>query len=129
MDLLKLLQDLVLNVAALQTQLADAEAALAAAKQLSYDEGFAAGVASVPPVEPGDKIYSQAELDAAVVAAKEEVQAQLAVVQAELDALKLEVDSKIATAVAAMKAELLAAYEAQQVAESEGETGFAGLLK
>lgn len=130
MDLLALLQGLVASVSALQAQLADAEAALAEAKKLSYDEGFAAGIASVGT--GNDKIYSQAELDAQVAAAREGLQLQITDLQSQLDALKAEVDSKVATAVseavAALKAQLKAAYEAQQVAESEGETGFKGLL-
>lgn len=97
---------------------------LAAEKQASYDEGFAAGAASVG----SDKIYSQAEVDAMLAP----LQAELDGVKAELEALKLDIDAKIeaakADAVAALKAELKAKYDEQQVAEAQGETGFGALL-
>lgn len=79
MDLLSLLNGLV-------AQLADAQKAADDLAKAKFDEGFAAGVASVPP--PSDKIFSQAELDAAVAAAVAPVQAQLDGVVAELAGLK-----------------------------------------
>lgn len=129
MDLLALLQGLVAQLAALQTQLADVPAALEAAKKLSYDEGFAAGVASVPVVLPSDKIYSQDELDAKIQEALQPVQAELDSVKAQMVDMQVQIDQKIADAIAAFKADLLAKYQDQQVVEAQSETGFADLLK
>ncbi len=116
------------QIAELQAQAQDAQVLLDIEVKKAFDAGFAAGVASV-----ADKVYTQAELDAAVVAAVTPVQAELEVVKAELEALKVDVDVKIteavASAVSALKAQLKAAYDAQQVAETEGETGFAKLLE
>lgn len=118
MDLLKQLQDLIALVASFPDQ-------LVAEKKASYDEGFAAGAAAGGI----DKIYSQAELDAKVAEAVAAVQLQLDAVKAELEQLKGEVDLKIASALSAFKADLLAKYQEQQVVESASETGFADLLK
>jgi uncharacterized small protein (DUF1192 family) len=107
MDLVKLLNDLVANIAALQAQLVDAQASADALAKQKYDEGFAAGVASVPP-PVSDKIFSQAELDAAVAGAVEPLKSQIAGLQAELDQVKAGIDAKVAEAVAAVKAEFLA---------------------
>ena len=128
MDLLKVLQDMIANIQALQTALADAEVAVAVEKQKSYDEGFAAGVASVP-VDDGATPFSQADLDAAVSAAVEPLNAQIADLSAQLQAAQNGLPAQIADAVAALKMDLLAKYEAQQVAESHSETGFKDLLK
>lgn len=131
MDLLKLLQDLVANVAALQTQLADAEAGLAQAKQLSYEEGFAAGVASVG----ADKIYSQAEFDAAVMEMKAEMMAQiegltqeLAVAKGEIEALRAGVEAQVADAVAKIKAEIMPLVEALVAKDAEEDAARGELL-
>lgn len=107
MDLVALLNSLVANIAALQAQLADAQKAADDLAKLKYDEGFAAGVASV---QPGDKIYSQAELDAKVaevvapLTLKVEEQAAKIV---QLEALVAENDAKFV----AFKAELVAKLE------------------
>lgn len=125
MDLLKLLQDLVAQLGALQAQLADAQAALDAAKKLSYDQGFADGVASLPPPPPAsDKIFSQAEADALVAAAVAPLQAQVADLQSKVDGIP----KLVADAVAALKADLLSKYEAAQAAESQVELDFKNLL-
>jgi hypothetical protein len=119
MELLVLLQELA-------AKLADAQAALDLEKKKSYDEGFAAGVASVLPGT--DKVYSQEELNAAVLAAKEGLQleidslkAELEVAKADLEKLKADLDVKVEEAKAALKVELLAKLDAQQAAESESE--------
>lgn len=125
MDIVKLLQDLAATIAALQTQLADAQAAAESIAKEAYDKGFADGVASVPV---SDKIYSQAELDAAVASATEPLHGQIAELQVKVSELEASIDQKVGEAVAALKADLLAKYEEQQVAESEGETGFKSLL-
>jgi hypothetical protein len=104
MDLLKMLQDLVAKLSELQAQLADVPAALEAAKKLSYDEGFVAGVASVPVVVPGDKIFSQAELDAKIA----EVVAPLEKKVSDLELVVAGMDQKVLDAVMAAKADLLA---------------------
>ncbi len=132
MDFLKVLQDMIANIAALQTALQDAEATLADAKKASYDEGFAAGVASVPVIDPppaSDKIYSQAELDAAVATAVVVVQAKVDELQAQVDSFPGVIDAKIAEAMATFKADLLAKYKDLEVALQTAETGFEDLLK
>lgn len=121
MDLVKLLNELVANIAALQAQLVDAQASADALAKLKYDEGFAAGVASVV-APPSDKIYSQAELDQKIADA-------LLPIQAELEAVKASIEPKVAEALAVFKADLLSKYQEQQVVESQLETGFADLLK
>lgn len=78
MDLLALLNDLVLK-------LADVQKAADDLSKAKYDEGFAAGVASVV----SDKIYSQADVDAMVAEAVSKLQSQLDAVSDELAALKL----------------------------------------
>lgn len=78
MDLVSLLNGLV-------AQLADAQKAADNLAKAKYDEGFAAGVASVPA---NDKIYSQAEVDSMLAVAVGGIQAQLSAVSAELQALK-----------------------------------------
>lgn len=121
MDLVALLNNLVANIASLQAQLADAQKAADDLAKAKYDEGFAAGVASVGP---GDKIYSQAEVDAIVLPLNEKI-AALEVLIADINA---SIPVKVAEAVSTFKAELLAKYEAAQVVESDVETGFKNLL-
>lgn len=99
MDIIALLNGLVIQLEALKLQIADAQGALEAEKKASYDQGFADGFASVEAGDP-EKKFSQADLDQAVSAA-----------------------------IVSLKADLKAQYEAQQVAESESETGFKGLLE
>lgn len=129
MDIVKLLQDLSATISSLQLALADAEAAAVQIAKENYDKGFADGVASVPPPVVSDKIFSQEELDAAVKAAVEPLQARVVELEALVEEIKAGVQPKIDEALAAFKAELLAKYEAQQVVESETETGFKELLK
>lgn len=124
MDLLKLLQDLVAQLAALQAQLSDVPKALEDAKKLSYDEGFKAGVASVP-VPVSDKIYSQAELDKAVADAVAPMQVQIE----DLKAQVATIDQKVLAGMAQMKADLLVKYKELEVALVASETGFEDLLK
>lgn len=128
MDLVKLLNDLVANIAALQLQLADAQASADALAKTKYDEGFAAGVASVPVLPPSDKIFSQADLDAAVAGAVEPIKSQIVELQAKVDSIQAALDAK-AQELVDFKAALLAAYEAKEVVESNIETGFKDLLK
>lgn len=139
MDIFAVFAQLKANIEALTAQLADTEAAVNEAKLVAYNEGFAAGQASVST----DKIYSQEELDQkvleAVDAAKAEMASSLEASQAKVAELELKVmdleavvagmDAKIAEAIAAFKADLLAQFEAQQDQESAGESMFKDLLK
>lgn len=117
MDLLKLLQDLVVQLAAAQLALADAPKALEDAKKMSYDEGVASVVIPV-----SDKIYSQVELDAMIVSAQEPLKLQIVDLEAKLAALQ-------PPDVAQLKADLLAKYEEMLVVVTGVETGFKDLLK
>lgn len=117
-DLLKMLQDLV-------AQLADVPAALEAAKKMSYDQGFADGVASVPVPPVSDKIYSQVELDKAVADAIAPLQIQIADLAAQVAGF----DQKVLDAVALVKSDLLSKYQQLEVAMIANETGFEQLLK
>ncbi len=126
MDLALLLNGLVASINELQAKLADANNAAQELANQKYEEGFAAGVASVPVSE---KIYTQAELDAAVQASVLPLQEQIVSLQAQVDGMQAQIDAKVAEAMALFKADLLAKYEAQQVVESDSETGFKDLLK
>jgi outer membrane murein-binding lipoprotein Lpp len=81
MDLIKLLNDLVASIEALKAQLADAQAAADALAKTKYDEGFAAGVASV------DKGFTQADLDAAVASAVAPLSEKIAALQSQIDGI------------------------------------------
>jgi hypothetical protein len=122
-ELFQQLQDLAAKIQ-------DAANSLNAEKQKSYDEGFAAGVASVGPAN--DKIYSQEELNQKISEEVQLLQGQIDLLNskvAELEAVPaVDVEAVKAEAKAELKAELKAKYEAQQVAESLGETGFAAEL-
>lgn len=113
-------EQILLALAQLQQQVVELQANAAAKEQAKYDEGYAAGLAAGGV----DKIYSQAEADALVAAAILPLQDQINILAAEIEQLKLNQDAKVIE----FKAQLKAAYEAQQVAETEGETGFKGLL-
>lgn len=121
--ILAAIEALKAQVVALETSQAEK---LAQVAKDEYDKGFAAGVASVIPGV--DKLYSQAELDAAVVAAVDVVKVELEAVKAEAQAVKLELESlkaglpqQLAAAKAEVKAEILAKYQAAQEAESQVE--------
>lgn len=94
MDILKLLSDLAASIEALKASLVNAQGQLDVLSKAKYDEGFAAGVASVGV---GDKLYSQIEVDA-----------MLMPVKAELEALKADLPNQINAAIAALKSEILA---------------------
>lgn len=100
MDVLALLQGLLSQLSALQAQLADAEAALAAEKKAAYDLGFSEGVASMQ----SDKIYSEADLQAKLAEAVLPLQVKIQ----ELEAALVGIDEKVAQEIAKVKAELLA---------------------
>jgi chromosome segregation ATPase len=135
MDILALFNAFKEQLQSLQAALQDAQAASEQLAQEQYAKGFADGVASVPP-PVNDKIYSQEELDQAVRSALAPVEEQVAAMRVQIEGLGQQIlelqnniDSAKADAVAAFKAELLAKYEEQQVAESQGETGFGDLLR
>lgn len=74
MDIVALLNELI-------AKLQDAQAAIATEKKASFDEGFSAGVASVPVPVDGTP-FGQADVDAAVMAA---LLATKAAIKAKLD--------------------------------------------
>jgi len=123
MDLVQLLNSLVNSLRELQAKLADADQAAQDLARSKYEQGFAAGVASVS-IPVSDKIFSQAEVDAMVLPLQESILS----LQSQIDQMQAQIDAKVSQAVAAFKAELLAKYEAQQVVESASETGFKDLL-
>lgn len=114
--------DLLALLTGLQVQIADAQKAADDLAKLKFDEGFAAGVASVPV---SDKVFSQADVDALLAP----LQAQVADLQAQVSALQSSLDQKVAEAVAAIKADLLAKYQELEVALQDKEVGFEQLLK
>lgn len=115
------LQTLLASLAALQQEVVDAQALV----DQAYQKGFADGVASVVVPPASDKIYSEEELQAKVAEAVAPLQKKIE----ELEVVVAGVDQKIADALAAFKAELLAKYNEFQVAETAAEVGFADLLK
>lgn len=128
MDLVKVLQDLVASVSALQAQLLDAQVGLDAAVKQGYDKGFSDGVMSVASgsTQPiTDKIYSQVEMDAAVASLNEKV----SLLQVQLDEAIASIPVKIQEAIVIYKADLAQKYADMEVAEQALETGFSDLLK
>lgn len=133
MDLLAIFAALQQAIVDLQAKLAEAQAALEVEKKTSFDAGFAAGVASVSP--GNDKVFSQAELEAAVAQAKAELQlvvdgllAEIAPLKDQLAQIPALIEAGKVEAVLALKAELKAKYEEAQLAEKSAEDAFASLL-
>jgi hypothetical protein len=129
MNLAELLKSLAAQIAELQGKLVDAEAAAASIAKENYDKGFIDGVASVPAAPEDTTPFSQMDLDAAVAAAIEPMAMEIAMLKEKVAMLEVEIQEAAAKAVAAFKMELMSKYEAQQVAETEGETGFKEMLK
>lgn len=113
-----------------------AELAVVEGLELAYDaellvefnKGFDAGVLQSDSAGGSDKIFSLIELNAELAP----LQAKIVELEAAVSSLQAVVNSvpqQIVEGVAAVKAGLLAAYEAQQVAETQAETGFKDLLK
>lgn len=95
------------------------------------DKGFDLGLAQAQ-VQPTDKIYTEADLQAEKELVAAPLKAEKAVLEAKLVELQASVDKMpelVKKAVADMKAALLAKYEEAQVAETNAETGFKDLLK
>jgi flagellar capping protein FliD len=82
MDLITLLTNLNNALSALQQQLADAQAAA----QAQYDKGFADGKASVTGG------FTQADIDAAVKAAVDPLNEQIAAMQSQIDSIPAQIE-------------------------------------
>lgn len=103
-----------------------------------YQQGYVDGKASVvlPDPNSGELLFTQADMDQVAATAKaekdNEYAPQIAALNERISALEsqptVDADKVAADAIAAFKAELKAKYAEQQVAESQGETGFATLL-
>lgn len=147
------LSEQVAKIQEVKTQL---EGELAAAKAagvtegdaVGYERGYAEGKASVvlPSTGTGELLFTQEDMDRVSQTAKDEKTAELqpqiddlklqlaaaveetAKIQLSLDEVKAAQAGAVDGALAAFKAELKAKYDEQQVAETAGETGFAGLL-
>lgn len=76
----------------------------------------------------GDAIYTQAQLDAKLAEQAATYETQVSELQAQVSAFPEQIEAAKTEAVAAKLAELKAAYEASQVVETQGETGFGSLL-
>lgn len=116
---------------------AQVDAHAAAEYSRGYDDGKASVV--LPDTGTGEKLFTQEDMDSAAATAKVEMAAEMqpqidslalvvADLEAEADGLRAQVITAGADAVAALKLELKAQYDAQQVAETAEETGFAALL-
>lgn len=119
--ILQLFAELKAKLDALSVQLADAQAAADQIAKESYDKGFLDGVASVPP--NGDKLYTQAEADALVLAAVAPLTEQVAVLQVQVDGIPALIASEVAKAKEELKALMMAAYDEAQAAEGSLESG------
>lgn len=84
MDIKALLDGLAAQIALLQAQLVDTQAAADSIAKENYDKGFADGVASVPV---GGGSFTQADIDAAVAAAVQPLNDQVAAMQATIDTI------------------------------------------
>lgn len=117
-------------------------AAVEAGEQAAYNEGYEAGKAAIelPAKDNPDAQYTQEQLASAVETGKQEVRdmemkpavdtlnAQISELGTKVGNLENELAQAGPNAVAAFKAELKAKYAEQQVAETQGETGFQALL-
>lgn len=123
MDIIELLKSL-------KEKLEQAELLIEEVSKKKYDEGFAAGVASVQV--GSDKIYSQAELDEKLKPLQDkvlELEGSVVELKAKIDAFPQVLEEAKVKAVADFKADIAAKYAELQVVESQAETGFAELLK
>lgn len=94
-----------------------------------YNKGWDEAMAQAGSGGSSDKIYSEAEMNQIIADTKAPLEAQVQQIQAALDSVPASIEEAKVQAKAEVKAELKAAYDAQQVAESQGETGFGDLLK
>lgn len=123
MNLAQILTGLVEQIAALQVQMADAEGAAVQLRKEGFDEGFAAGVASVG-VPASDKIFSQTEVDAMLAPLNE----QILLLKAQLDAVPSQIADAVSVARTELRAEIKARWESSQAAESSAESDFGSFL-
>lgn len=138
---------------AVDAQMGELQAQIDAIPQMLIDaekKGYDQALADAGTINSEDKLFSNEEFEAELalrlkpveekVAALEVAVAEMeaakaldaekmASLSASLEAVPAMVDAAKVEAVSAFKAELLAQYEAQQVAEAQGETGFGALLK
>ena len=102
-----------------------------------YNEGFEAGVASVPATKPSDeneKIYSQAEVDSMIGDAQSKIKEletanadykqKADSMSADLEVLKSDMEGRVKAQVSAIKESFLAKYKEQQAFESASEEDF-----
>lgn len=97
--------------------------------QAKYDEGFAAGKASMGG--EGDKLYSQAELDAIVGPINESLVAkegQITQLQSDMDLLRAGIDAQVSAKVGEEIGKVIAEFDAQQSDESAKEGAFREFL-
>ncbi len=106
MDLVTLLNNLIANINALQLQLADAQVSADALAKAKFDEGFAAGVASVTGGG-----FTQADIDAAVATAVAPLITQVAALQVQVDGIP----AQILAAIEAFKVDALAKMKAEEM--------------
>lgn len=137
MDIIKLLEDLKATIDGLQSALGDAKAAAEQIAKENYDKGFADGVASVPV--DSEKKYTQADLDAAVQAVRDQTSAEVEALRLEIANLKSEleqakrdvagqIEQAVKSAIQSFKSELKAKFAEQQAKESADEAAFGALL-
>ena len=120
------LKDAVIALQSASTLPEEFEVVVAAEKEASEKIGFDKGVASVSA--PGDKVFSQADVDAMIAPLNEKISS----LQTEYDAYRADAESQKSLAVAAAKAEIVAAiqadFEAAQASENETEAEFKAKL-
>jgi hypothetical protein len=122
------LEELKLMANALSNSVSGFDAQIGAI-QSALDAELAAGDETTEPTPVSDKIYTQADLDAAVNAAVLPLQGVITGLQQQINDLSAGMAGQIEEAVTKMKADIAAKYAEMQVVESQAETGFAELLK
>lgn len=93
-----------------------------------YDKGWDEAMVQAGSGGSTDKIYSEAEMNQIIAETKAPLEAKIAEVQAQLDGVPAQIAAATEAAVNGFKAMLKSKYAEQQVAESQGETGFGSLL-
>lgn len=124
-------------------QIATVEADGVAELQAKYDAGFEDALKQAGQAGGSDKLYSDEELNAEIALRTGPLNDQInsltnevasltgsnAALQSQVDGIQAQIDGAVVAAVSAVKADMLAKYEAQQVAETDSETGFINYLK
>jgi vacuolar-type H+-ATPase subunit C/Vma6 len=114
-DKLLALKDAELAFRSIETLPEEFDTEVAEREVAAYEKGVADGKASV--TNPEDKVYSQEEMDAALLPLKQEI-----------EAVKAESDKKVLDAVEAKRAEIEALYLAEQEVESGAESALKAAL-